>query len=129
MEPLQQVADLAPIVKGVVAGANDHVDDAGGRILGPCRIIGSPFLESAAASHLKLAAQRRWPLPANRASEANPRSRITTVGTAPMGRCPTRRATSSAGTSTRGTPVKSWLPSTTGSRHEPLDSLSFRSLL
>jgi hypothetical protein len=29
MEPLQQVADLAPIVKGVVAGANDYVDDAG----------------------------------------------------------------------------------------------------
>ncbi len=34
MEPLQQVANLAPIVKGVVAGANDYVDGAGGRILG-----------------------------------------------------------------------------------------------
>ena len=115
MEPLQQVADLAPIVMGVVAGANDYVDDVGGRILGPCRIIGSPCLESAAASHLKRAAQRRWPLPAKRASEANPKSKITTVGTASMGRCPTPRATSSAGTSTRDTPVKSWVPSTTGS--------------
>src|SRR5439155_1982314 len=67
-----------------------------------------------------------WPLPARKASEANPRSRATTAGTVRMGRCPTRRATSSAGTSTRNTPGKSGLPSTRRSRHEPLSSLSFR---
>jgi len=33
------------------------------------------------------------------------------------------RATSSAGASTRDTPGKSWLPSVTLSRHEPLGSL------
>src|SRR5712691_214334 len=91
-----------------------------GRILGPCPITGSPCLESAAASRLMLAGPRRWPLPAKRASEANPKSRATTAGTVRMGRCPTPRATYSAGTSTKNTPGKPWLPSTTRSHHEPL---------
>src|SRR2546429_1971913 len=103
-DPAPTTCGLGADCEGAVAGANDYVDDAGGRILGLCRITGSSCLEQAAVSHLKLAAQRRWPLPAKRASEANPRPRITTAGTVPMGRCPTRRATSSAGPSRRDTP-------------------------